>query len=159
MGRLHAGVCRADTPASRPSPGVAPDGRADGSTSRSWRRRWCSTTAARIAPVAPTSCGCAASRSRRRRAATLTGIPADAILLNASHNHSAPVLLEPDSVRAAVRTDGLDGYAAAPPDRLAGAVLAPARGFSPRRSAVAGRAGLWGTRSTASTSGGPSTTP
>jgi hypothetical protein len=60
----------------------------------------------------------------RRRIAALTGIPAGAVLLNASHNHSAPVLLEADSVRAAVRTDGFEGYAAALPDRLAGAVYA-----------------------------------
>src|SRR4029453_18537833 len=59
------------------------------------------------------------AEAARRRIGELTGIRADAVLLNPSHNHSAPVLLEPDSVRAAVHTAGLEGYAAALPDRLA----------------------------------------
>jgi hypothetical protein len=48
------------------------------------------------------------------------------------------VLLEPDSVRAAVRTEGLDGYAAALPDRLAGAVY----GANVRRQPAAIGAGV-----------------
>jgi hypothetical protein len=47
------------------------------------------------------------------------------------------VLLEPDSVRAAVRTEGVDGYAAALPDRLAGAVY----GANSRRQPAAVGAG------------------
>jgi hypothetical protein len=78
------------------------------------------------------------AEAARRRIATLTGIPGEAVLLNASHNHSAPVLLEPDSVRAAVRTEGLDGYAAALPDRLAGVVY----GANVRRQPAAIGAGV-----------------
>jgi hypothetical protein len=78
------------------------------------------------------------AEAARRRIAALTGIPAEAVLLNASHNHSAPVLLEPDSVRAAVRTEGLDGYQAALPDRLAGAVY----GANVRRQPAAIGAGV-----------------
>ena len=83
------------------------------------------------------------AEATRRRVAALTGIPAEAMLLNASHNHSAPVLLEPDSVRAAVRTEGLDGYAAALPDRLAGAVFGASARLQPA-AIGAGRAGLAG---------------
>src|SRR5262245_11964348 len=128
MGRLRAGVCRVDI---TPPLGVEPG---------AWRLRTGRADGVHAPPVAPALVLDDGSRrvalvatdllwmpryvaeAARRRAATLTGIPAEAILLNASHNHSAPVLLEPDSVRAAVRTDGLDGYAAALPDRLAGAV-------------------------------------
>src|SRR6185295_13402691 len=129
MGRLRAGVCRVDiTPPLGVEPGAwrLRTGRADGVHEPlvaqalvldDGRRR--------IALVATDLLWMPrhVAEAARRRAATLTGIPAEAILLNASHNHSAPVLLEPDSVRAAVRTDGLDGYAGALPDRLAGAVF------------------------------------
>ena len=129
MGRLRAGICRVDiTPPLGVEPGAwrLRTGRADGVHEPLVAQALVLDDGSRrIALVAtdllwmPRHVAAAA----RRRAATLTGIPADAILLNASHNHSAPVLLEPDSVRAAVRTDGLDGYAAALPDRLAGAVF------------------------------------
>jgi hypothetical protein len=128
MGRLRAGVCRVDiTPPLGVEPGAwrLRTGRADGvdepllaqalvlddgqhrmalvATDLLWMPR-------RVAEAA------------RRRITALTGIPAAGVLLNASHNHSAPVLLESDGVRALVRTEGLDGYGAALPDRLAGAV-------------------------------------
>ncbi len=100
------------------------------------------------------------AEAARRRVATLTGIPAEAVLLNASHNHSAPVLLEPDSVRAAVRTEGLDGYAAALPDRLAGAVYGAYVAPAGRRPIGAWqRAGRRESPSTASTRADRSTIP
>jgi hypothetical protein len=58
----------------------------------------------------------------RRRVRELTGIPPEAVLLNASHNHSAPVLIETDSVKALVPMGGYERYAAALPERVAGAV-------------------------------------
>ncbi len=50
------------------------------------------------------------AEATRRRVEELTGIPPDAVLLNASHNHSAPVLLEADSVKALVPMGGYEHY-------------------------------------------------
>src|SRR5262245_50471048 len=129
MGRLHAGVCRVDiTPPLGVEPGAwrLRTGRADGVDEPLLAQALVLDDGTRqIALVAtdllwmPRHVALAA----RRRVTELTGIPSEAVLLNASHNHSAPVLLEPDSVRAAVRTGGYEGYAAALPDRLAGAVF------------------------------------
>jgi neutral ceramidase len=55
----------------------------------------------------------------RARAQALTGIPAEAILLNASHNHSAPSLPRSAGIRAA---PGFERYEAALPDVIAGTV-------------------------------------
>jgi neutral ceramidase len=55
----------------------------------------------------------------RARAHALTGIPADAILLAASHNHSAPSLPRSAGVSAAL---GFERYTAALPDLIAGTV-------------------------------------
>jgi len=55
----------------------------------------------------------------RARAHALTGIPAEAILLNASHNHSAPSLPRSAGVHPAA---GFERYAAALPDLIAGTV-------------------------------------
>jgi hypothetical protein len=129
MGRLRAGVCRVDiTPPLGVEPGAwrLRTGRADGVHEPLVAQALVLDDGSRrIALVATDLLWMPrhVAEAARRRAATLTGMPAEAILLNASHNHSAPVLLEPDSVRAAVRTDGLDGYAAALPDRLAGAIF------------------------------------
>ena len=144
MGRLRAGVCRVDiTPPLGVEPGAwrLRTGRADGVKEPLLAQALVLDDGARrVALVAtdllwmPRHVALAA----RRRIAALTGIPPEGVLLNASHNHSAPVLLEPDSVRAAVRTDGLDGYAAALPDRLAGAVY----GAHARRQPAAVGAGI-----------------
>ena len=128
MGRLRAGVCRVDiTPPLGVEPGAwrLRTGRADGADEPLVAQALVLDDGSRrIALVATDLLWMPrhVAEAARRRVAALTGIPAEAVLLNASHNHSAPVLLEPDSVRAAVRTEGLDGYAAALPDRLAGAV-------------------------------------
>jgi hypothetical protein len=137
MGRLHAGVCRVDiTPPLGVEPGAwrLRTGRADGVKEPLLAQALVLDDGARrVALVAtdllwmPRHIALAA----RRRIEALTGIPPEGVLLNASHNHSAPVLLEPGSVRAAVRTDGLEGYAAALPDRLAGAVYGAAARCQP----------------------------
>ncbi len=147
MGRLRAGVCRVDiTPPLGVEPGAwrLRTGRADGADEPLVAQALVLDDGSRrIALVATDLLWMPrhVAEAARRRVAALTGIPAEAVLLNASHNHSAPVLLEPDSVRAAVRTEGLDGYAAALPDRLAGAVYgANARRQPAAIGAGAGRA-------------------
>jgi neutral ceramidase len=130
MGRLRAGVCHVDiTPPLGVEPGAwrLRTGRAKGVREPLLAQALVLDDGVRrIALVATDLLWMPrhVAEAARRRIAALTGIPAEAVLLNASHNHSAPVLLEPDGGRAAVRTEGLEGYAAALPDRLAGAVYA-----------------------------------
>jgi neutral ceramidase len=128
MGRLRAGVCRVDiTPPLGVEPGAwrLRTGRADGVDEPLLAQALVVDDGhRRLALVATDLLWMPrhVAEAARRRITALAGIPAPAVLLNASHNHSAPVLREPDSVGGAVRTEGLDGYAAALPDRLAGAV-------------------------------------
>jgi neutral ceramidase len=144
MGRLRAGVCRVDiTPPLGVEPGAwrLRTGRADGLDEPLLAQALVLDDGRRRLALVATDLLWMPrhiAEAARRRIATLTGIPAEAVLLNASHNHSAPVLLEPDSVRAAVRTEGLDGYSAALPDRLAGAVY----GANARRQPAAIGAGM-----------------
>ena len=144
MGRLRAGVCRVDiTPPLGVEPGAwrLRTGRADGVDEPLVAQALVLDDGSRRVALVATDLLWMprhVAEAARRRIAALTGIPAEAVLLNASHNHSAPVLLEPDSVRAAVRTEGLDGYAAALPDRLAGAVY----GANVRRQPAAIGAGV-----------------
>ncbi len=143
MGRLRAGVCRVDiTPPLGAEPGAwrLRTGLADGVKEPLLAQALVlDDGVSRIALVATDLLWMPrhVAEGARRRIAALTGIPPEGVLLNASHNHSAPVLLEPDSVRAAVRTEGVDGYAAALPDRLAGAVY----GANSRRQPAALGAG------------------
>lgn len=144
MGRLRAGVCRVDiTPPLGVEPGAwrLRTGRADGVDEPLVAQALVLDDGSRRVALVATDLLWMprhVAEAARRRVAALTGIPAEAVLLNASHNHSAPVLLEPDSVRAAVRTAGLDAYAAALPDRLAGAVY----GANVRRQPAAIGAGV-----------------
>ena len=144
MGRLRAGVCRVDiTPPLGVEPGAwrLRTGRADGVDEPLLAQALVLDDGGRRVALVATDLLWMprhVAEAARRRIAALTGIPAEAVLLNASHNHSAPVLLEPDSVRAAVHTEGLDGYAAALPDRLAGAVY----GANVRRQPAAIGAGV-----------------
>jgi neutral ceramidase len=144
MGRLRAGVCRVDiTPPLGVQPGAwrLRTGRADGLDAPLLAQALVLDDGSRRLALVATDLLWMprhVAEAARRRVAALTGIPAEAVLLNASHNHSAPVLLEPDSVRAAVGTEGLEGYAAALPDRLAGAVY----GADARRRPAAVGAGV-----------------
>lgn len=144
MGRLRAGVCRVDiTPPLGVEPGAwrLRTGRADGVDEPLLAQALVLDDGSRRVALVATDLLWMprhVAEAARRRIASLTGIPPEAVLLNASHNHSAPVLLEPDSVRAAVRTEGLDEYAAALPDRLAGAVY----GANARRQPAAIGAGV-----------------
>jgi neutral ceramidase len=128
MGRLRAGVCRVDI---TPPLGVPPGawrlrtGRANGMDEPLLAQALVLDDGHhRMALVATDLLWMPGhvAEAARQRITALTGIPAAGVLLNASHNHSAPVLMEPNSVRALVRTEGLDGYATALPEQLAGAV-------------------------------------
>jgi hypothetical protein len=128
MGRLRAGVCRVDiTPPLGVEPGAwrLRTGRADGVDEPLLAQALVLDDGQRRLALVATDLLWMprhVAEAARHRITALTGIPAAGVLLNASHNHSAPVLLEPDSVRALVRTEGLDGYAGALPALLAGAV-------------------------------------
>lgn len=69
----------------------------------------------------------------RRRVQELTGIPPEAVLLNASHNHTAPALVAPDGIKAVLGMGGYERYAATLPERLAGAVHGADRRRRPAR--------------------------
>jgi hypothetical protein len=75
----------------------------------------------------------------RQRVTALTGIPPEAVLVSASHNHSAPTLLDPAGLRALVEADGYDAYRRTLPERLAGAVYGALRRLQP--AAIGGDVG------------------
>ena len=58
----------------------------------------------------------------RQRVSQLTGIPAEAVLINAAHNHSAPEPVPRLGVAALSNAPGFERYAALLPDHIAGAV-------------------------------------
>jgi hypothetical protein len=84
----------------------------------------------------------------REHVGRLTGIPASAVSVHASHNHSAPSLSRGSTIGGLPDIPAFERYAALLGDQLAGAVYAASRRLEPARigSAVGSAPGLSGNR-------------
>jgi neutral ceramidase len=73
-----------------------------------------------------------ATAEARRRITQLTGIPGEAVLINASHDHAGPLPLI-GIVASGLEADALEQYTLTLPGRIAGAVYAAYRRLQPAR--------------------------
>ena len=137
MGRLRGGVCAVDvTPPLGLEPGAwrLRTGRADAVAEPLLAQALVLDDGARRVAVVATDLLWITrelATATRGRAHELTGIAPEAVLLNASHNHSAPVLVDTGSVKALVPMGGYERYAATLPERIAGAIYGASARLEP----------------------------